>query len=255
MHSNILITNDDGIHGPGLIPLINEFKNLYNIIVAVPDRERSSISHAITVNRFIRVEEIFLSEIKHNAYIIDGTPADCVRFAFIVLNKKIKFVISGINRGPNLGYDTIYSGTVAAAREGAIYNTPSLAVSLNYSGFDNYESAAKITKIIIEKIKFSKFPKSTFLNINIPDLLYKDIKGFEITNLGNRVYKDYFKYFKDRKGIKFYWLNGEPIDTKQPLNSDIATLQRNKVSITPLQINFHSVNSKFKSWKYFQKQI
>ena len=229
MKKNILITNDDGIHGPGLKPLINELKKLGNVTVVVPDHDRSAVSHSITLNRPLNVRELH-----KDVYLIHGTPADCVRLGVIhILNRSAALVVSGINTGPNLGQDVIYSGTVAGAREGALLGIPSMAVSVADPNKPNYglsaRIAAKFAKNILER---DNFPKEVFLNINVP---YK-VKGIKMAELGDRIYDDEIEMRTDPRGKKYFWLAGKSISGIIQQGMDIEAVNNNQVSVTPLEV-------------------
>jgi 5'-nucleotidase len=229
MKKNILITNDDGIYGPGLKPLIKELKKLGNVVVVVPDHDRSAVSHSITLNRPLNVRELH-----KDVFLIHGTPADCVRLGVIhILNRSAQIVVSGINTGPNLGQDVIYSGTVAGAREGALLGIPSMAVSVADPNKPNYPLAARITAKFVKNIlERDKFPKEVFLNINIP---YK-VKGVKVAELGDRIYDDEIETRTDPRGKKYFWLAGKSISGIVQQGMDIETVNSNYVSVTPLEV-------------------
>jgi len=225
----ILITNDDGIYGPGLQPLIDEMKKIGRVIVVVPDQERSGTSHSITLHKPLRIQKLAA-----NTYIVNGTPADCVRFSVLSLVKhKIDLVVSGVNAGPNLGQDVIYSGTVAGAREGALMRIPSFAVSVAKWGKNNFPLAAKISRLIAQKLLKYGTPDNVYLNVNVPHI----VKGTNITSLGVRVYDDVIECRTDPRGLKYYWLGGKSLSENPRPGTDIAAVNALRVSITPLQLN------------------
>ena len=186
---NILITNDDGIYAEGIIELSKEISKIANVYVVAPDSQRSATGHSITIHSPIMVQEVNMgANIK--AYSISGTPADCVKVGIEALFKDIDFdlVLSGINNGPNLGTDVIYSGTVSAAIEGLVLNKPSIAVSFNEFNIKSevYKEASKYISTIIENIKDKlELLNDCILNVNIPNT---KIKGYKITKLGERKY-------------------------------------------------------------------
>ena len=243
----ILISNDDGLYGAGLQPLVDAMKELGEVFVIVPDSNRSASSHSITIYKPLQ----FFKK-KKNVYTLSGTPSDCVRFGLlgILKNEKIDFVISGINDGANMGDDCIYSGTVAAAREGAIMGYPSFSSSLVPGKRQDFKRAAKYTSEIIKKTLKFKMPEHTFLNINVPDS--STINGIELTKMGKRIYNDYIKKRKDSRGRNFYWIESERISGQPIKNSDIVVLGKNKVSVTPLKINQtdESYYQKLKKFKF-----
>ena len=227
----ILISNDDGLYGAGLLPLISVIKKMGDVFVVVPDLNKSASSHSITVNKPMQ-----LFPKKKNIYTLSGTPSDCVRFGIMwVMKGKVDLVVSGINDGPNMGEDCIYSGTVAAAREGAILGYPSFAVSLVYDGKNNFKPAAEHGLKIIKKILKYKVPKHTFFNINIPD--NKNIKGVSFTKMGKRIYNDYIDERIDKKGQKYYWILSKQVSGHSIKNTDIVAVNDKYISVTPLKIN------------------
>lgn len=227
----ILISNDDGIYGAGLQPLISVMKKLGEVFVVVPDCQMSASSHSITISKPIRL----ISQEK-GIYTINGTPSDCVRFGIIeIMKHKVDIIVSGINDGPNLGDDCIYSGTVAAAREGAMLGLPSFAVSLVSNAKNNFEIAADFTEKIIKKALKFNIPKYTFLNINVPDTV--DIKGIELTRMGKRIYNEDVEKRTDPRGFDYYWMTGKGINGYSTKGTDIFAVDKNYVSVTPLKID------------------
>ncbi|MHB9154532.1 MAG: 5'/3'-nucleotidase SurE, partial [Endomicrobiales bacterium] len=157
-------TNDDGIYGPGLQPLVSELKKVGKVVVVVPDQERSGTSHSITLHKPLRVQQLGV-----DMYIINGTPADCVRYGALSLIKRgVDLVVSGVNAGPNMGHDVIYSGTVAGAREAALLRIPALAVSVAETAGGNFSLAAKVAADLARKILKEKYPEQIYLNVNVP---------------------------------------------------------------------------------------
>ena len=183
----ILLTNDDGIFSEGIQVLKEYLDIIAEVTVIAPDRERSTISHAITLRKPLKIREIKIKG-KSWGVSINGTPADCVIVGLLEIMKDNKpdLIVSGINHGPNLGNDIIYSGTVGAAMEGAMRNIPSLAVSIN--GYKNFEfnSASRFTKKIISNLIKHNLPNNLLLNVNFPNIKYKELAGIEITRHGKR---------------------------------------------------------------------
>jgi 5'-nucleotidase len=237
MHK-ILITNDDGIFSIGLKPLIKQLKKIADVVVVVPETEQSAVSHSLTLHEPIKIKKI-----DNSTYVVNGTPADCVRVGIIEICKnKIDLVISGINSGPNLGYDVVYSGTVAAARESVLMNISGFAISLaNYKKSSNFDTAAVVTKKITELFlnnKFIEINKPIFLNINVPDLPLKKIRCFSITRLGTRKYENRIRITYDPYGIPCYWLKSRLVNVSQNyFDSDVSAVKNRMVSITPLTID------------------
>ncbi len=229
---NILLTNDDGIESSSLQPLAAKLRKLGRVMIVVPDQERSGASHSITLSKPLR-----LVPIKKDVYTLDGTPTDCVE---VVLQGglgkiRINLVVSGINRGPNLCEDVFYSGTVAAAREGALFGIPSLAVSLDsFAGKPDYRFGISfVTKFIAE----NSFYPGQLLNINIPDLPAEKIKGVAMTRLGWRRYKDVLYRRKDPWGNPYFWMQGKGITYSRNNGDDCAEVKKGYVSITPLGLD------------------
>ena len=240
---NILITNDDGINADGILELAKSMKSIANIYIVAPDSQRSATGHAITIHNPIMVKEVFVDdEIK--SYAISGTPADCVKIGIEALFSDVDFdvVLSGINNGPNLGTDVIYSGTVSAAIEGLVQNKPSIAIS--YDKFnvskDTYKEATKYVVDIVNKLKENMdIFNDCILNINIPST---DIKGIRITTLGERKYENTLEERISPHGNKYFWIGGKVKDLEQDESSDIISVEEGYISITPINIDMTNLN-------------
>lgn len=236
----ILLTNDDGVNSEGLKYLREALSKGNEIYVVAPDRERTCSAHSITLHKPLRIT-------KHSdrVFSTNGTPADCVVLGVkFILPKKPGLVISGINGGPNMGQDIFYSGTVAAAREGAFLGIQSMAVSIDARENFRYEDAVKVVNRIIEKIKESPLLPGIFLNINIPNLPYDKIKGFMFTSPGFRVYEDKVIERIDPRGKKYYWI-GSAIDNFKPKRgTDFFAVKNGYVSITPMDSHISESKSK-----------
>ncbi|MHC2995304.1 MAG: 5'/3'-nucleotidase SurE [Candidatus Atribacteria bacterium] len=247
----IFLTNDDGIYSEGIQILKRQLDNIAEVIVIAPDRERSTIGHAMTLRKPLSIKEIKVNG-DFWGYSVNGTPTDCIVIGLleIMKNKKPDLIVSGINRGPNLGDDIIYSGTVSAAMEGALRNIPSLAISIAaYEDF-KFESAALFTKKLISNLVKNDLPKNLILNINVPNINYDEIKGIEITRHGKRVYQDEVKKINDPQGITHYWLGGDLPEGKIEPDTDFEAIYNRKVSITPLSLDLTNYNimPKVKDW-------
>lgn len=239
---NILIANDDGIAANGIRALTEELSKYhdYNVYVVAPDRERSAAGHSLTLHTPLRVEE--LEESKSGAkrtWVINGTPGDCVKLginAILAEEEKPDFIISGINHGPNLGSDILYSGTVSCAMEGAMLGVPSIAVSLAsmHCEYEDFKYTAKFIAALLKKLKDYKFPQKMLLNINVPSLEADDIGGIAITELGKKMFTDSYEKRIDPRGKVYYWMAGELISEPVTANTDIAAVRNNKISITPV---------------------
>jgi len=233
----ILITNDDGIMSPGISILVKYLKRVTReIIVVAPDIERSATGHAITIRTPLWIKEVSVNN-EFLGYAVNGTPADCVKLAIHALSKgKIDLVISGINRGANLGTDILYSGTVSGALEGALMEKPSIAVSSTDSDNPNFESAAEFVINFLRIFDVKNLPRFTALNINVPAMPYNEIKGWRITKQSKRRYSDYFEARKDPFGNTYYWMLGEIIEDDPSEDSDYMAVKSGYVSITPISV-------------------
>jgi len=233
----ILLSNDDGINSRGIHALIRSLAEFAEIYVVAPDRERSGTGHSITVFDPIKVVSQKLPGVKA-AWVAGGTPVDCVKLALNrLIDKKVDLVVSGINHGPNLGTDVLYSGTVSAAAEGVILGVPSIAISLNSFERDmNFDFAAQFTRNLIKIIK-DKITKETLLNINIPALKQSEIKGIKITKLGVRNYDNLFEERQDPRGNTYYWLGGGVVEEEQDDDSDVIAVQNSYISVTPIHLD------------------
>ena len=239
---HLLITNDDGIHAEGIQTLVRVIMENYanwRLSVIAPDRERSAVGHAITMHKPLRVEEIpFSFNEKLKGYAVNGTPSDCVKLAVeAILEEKPDLVISGINRGSNLGTDVLYSGTVSAAVEGTILGIPSIAMSLTGSGSrDDFIYAALFAAALIPALVAGKLDKATLININVP-VDTASIRGVRVTSLGNRRYCNAFEKRTDPRGMIYYWMAGEAVDDDCDLTeSDTKAIRDSYISVTPLHL-------------------
>ncbi|MCW5588452.1 MAG: 5'/3'-nucleotidase SurE [Legionellales bacterium] len=242
----ILVSNDDGINAPGLAALANAMQQFGEVYVVAPDRNRSGASNSLTLSRPLRV-----TEHGNNRFSIDGTPTDCVHLAITgLLPAPPDLVVSGVNAGANLGDDVFYSGTVAAAMEGRFMGLPSLAISLAGEKLKYYESAAHIAVRIVEQLLHDPLPRSTILNINIPELPLEKIKSVEITRLGTRHCAEPAIASEDPRGAKIYWI-GLPgaVEDAGP-GTDFFAIKNDQVSITPLQLDLtqYQLFEQISSW-------
>ena len=235
--TRILVTNDDGIHARGIHVLAEAMAELGEVHIICPDRERSAVSHSFTMHSPLRVRRI-----DERIMVLDGTPTDCVMFAILgYFEEKPDLVISGINNGPNLGDDVIYSGTVAAAHEGKIMGIPSFAISLNCRfgddsplGSKHVETAGRVARVLAERILAAGLPPSTFLNVNVPNVPPEELRGVRITKLGQRVYNDRIIWRKDPMGKDYFWIGGEEPTWIEEPGTDFEALLSGCVSVTPL---------------------
>lgn len=239
----ILISNDDGIYSGGIRALTEGLVQNNEVYVVAPDRERSATGHSLTLHRPLRLDEVSHFRGVKGAYETDGTPSDCIKIAIgAILKEPPDIVLSGINHGPNMGTDVLYSGTVSAAMEGAIFNIPSIAISIAERKPQDFTAAVAFICKLIKLIKEIKFPDRTLLNINIPALPLSEIAGVEVTKLGVRPYNDYFEKRVDPRGKTYYWLAGEAIEENELPGTDVYAVRNNQISITPVTI--HMTNEK-----------
>lgn len=241
MTLKILVTNDDGIHAGGiqLLSRVLFESGRYRITIVAPDHERSAVGHAITMHRPLRVEQVnFLHNPALQGWSVNGTPSDCVKLAVeALLEERPDLVISGINRGSNLGTDVLYSGTVSAAVEGVILGLPAVAISL--AGGEESEDfiyAAEFIHDLIPALMEEGLPEGTLLNINVPQGL-DSIKGARVTRLGARRYRNSFDRRTDPRGLTYYWLAGELVEEEEGENSDVRAVRDGYISITPVHLN------------------
>ncbi|MDH5661770.1 MAG: 5'/3'-nucleotidase SurE [Elusimicrobiota bacterium] len=229
----ILVTNDDGIHGKGFESLVRALSTLGEVYVVLPDRQRSTTSHSMTLDKPLRAQKL-----KEKKFLVNGTPSDCVRLGILGLMKEdVELVVAGINNGPNLGDDVTYSGTVGAALEGTLLEIPSFAISLVLTGGYHFEVAANFGRFLAEKIIRQGLPKNVYLNVNVPDLPLEEIEGVEITKQGKRIYGRKIQERTDPRGEKYYWIAGENISGISEEGTDITAIEHNRISITPLSLD------------------
>jgi 5'-nucleotidase len=238
----VLLTNDDGFHAEGLQILVRYLNQVAEVTIVAPDRERSAVGHGITMNRPLRVSPITVEESPRSHWAVDGTPADCVKIALDVLlkAKQPDIIISGVNRGANLGSDVLYSGTVSAALEGSMYQLPSVAASLVGYGRNDFRPAAAFIAANLQSLVLAA--QNAVININFPDLTGsassdtpQNYSGVRYTRLGQRVYENVFEERRDPRGRIYYWMAGDAIGCEQQPDSDIFAVENNFISITPLQ--------------------
>lgn len=250
----ILLTNDDGIYAEGIQIMSRHLTKEHDVYVVAPDHEQSATGHAITMHRPLRAEKVgHMYSDTLGAWSVNGTPSDCVKLAVeaLIKDKTPHIVISGINRGFNLGTDVLYSGTVSAAVEAVILDLPAVAVSVGATtDCPNFELAAAFTANLVNKLDIGQIEKNTVLNINVPDLEEKDMKGVRITSQGIRHYRNSFEKRVDPRGKTYFWLAGELINKDNHPKSDVRAVEQGFISITPLQFNLTNkeMMTKLCSW-------
>ncbi|MEZ8446940.1 5'/3'-nucleotidase SurE [Vibrio splendidus] len=228
----ILLSNDDGVHAQGIHELANELRDLAEIIIVAPDRNRSGASNSLTLEQPLRVQEI-----TENTYSVQGTPTDCVHFALneLLKNDMPDLVLTGINHGANLGDDVLYSGTVAAAMEGHFLGVQSVAFSL--VGKKHFKTAAAIARRIVEQHLVNPIPTNRLLNVNIPDLALELLSGTQVTRLGARHHAEDMIKQKDPRGHDIYWLGPPGKEQDAGEGTDFYAIEHGFVSVTPLQVD------------------
>lgn len=231
---NILVSNDDGVDAPGIYALVHELKKIGEVTVVAPDKQQSAVGHAITMNFPLRAKE-FKKDGAFFGYAVEGTPADSVKLAVkALLKKKPDLLISGVNHGANTAISIIYSGTVSAATEGTILGIPSIAVSLTTYGPPDFRYAAKFSRKLAELVLKKGLPEGTLLNVNVPALPDKEIRGVVVTRQGRAVWNDTFDIRRDPANKEYYWLTGALADSDSGLEFDQSAIRQNYVSVTPI---------------------
>ncbi len=251
----ILVTNDDGINAPGIRALVDAVRGLGKIIVVAPDKPQSGMGHAITIGQLLRLQKSNVFE-GIEAYSCSGTPVDCVKIAVDkVLHRKPDLCISGINHGSNHSINVIYSGTMSAALEASIESIPSIGFSLTDLSIDaDFTAAGKYARIIVEKLLGGRtLDKHLCLNVNIPAVSEKLIKGIKICRQAYAKYQEEFDERKDPHGKKYYWLTGEFVNFDKGKDTDVWALKNNYVSVVPVQFDLTNYQLKQQletKWKF-----
>ncbi|WP_151636302.1 5'/3'-nucleotidase SurE [Noviherbaspirillum aerium] len=227
----ILVSNDDGYLAPGIIALANEMRSFAEVMVVAPDSNRSGSSNSLTLDRPLTVYRA-----DNGFYFVNGTPSDCVHIALTGLSFQPDLVVSGINQGQNMGDDTLYSGTVAAATEGYLFGIPSIAFSQVEKGWANVDAAARIAREFVQR-DFDMLGKPYLLNVNIPNLPYDEIRGMRPTRLGKRHESEPVIKTLDPQGREIFWIGpaGKAKDSGE--GTDFHAVAEGYVSVTPLQID------------------
>lgn len=244
----ILISNDDGVHAPGLSILAKALAQIAEITIVAPDRDRSGASNSLTLQHPLR-----LRRLDEGIISVQGTPTDCVHLALTGLLSEDKIpdmVVSGINAGSNLGDDVFYSGTVAAAMEGRFLGIPAIAFSIAGSEPMYYSTAAEVAKRLVTLLYEKPIPAKTILNVNIPDVAFDDLKGYKVTRLGTRHNADRMMPSKDPRGHTIYWIGSSGKEDDAGKGTDFYALGQQQVSITPLQLDLthHSAREQIEDW-------
>ena len=229
----ILLSNDDGYFAPGLNILADYLAKMADVVIVAPERNRSGASNSLTLDRPLTVRKA------HNGYYyVNGTPTDCVHLAVTgLLDALPDMVISGINDGANMGDDTIYSGTVAAAMEGYLLGIPSFAVSMSQHNPQHYETAARVVVELIKRFENDRFPPPLLLNVNVPDVPYEELRGVTVTRLGKRHKAESVIKSTTPRGETVYWVGAAGGAQDAGPGTDFYAVEHRQVSLTPLQID------------------
>lgn len=230
---HILVTNDDGILAPGIGILGEACLTVAQVTVVAPDREQSGTSHSLTMHRPLRPTR------RHDgSFQIDGTPTDCVLLALGgLLSDPVDFVFSGVNHGPNMGEDVLYSGTVAAAMEAVNLGVPGIAISFSGNDTETLLSYKETLTRLVKRIVDTRFPPDTLLNINLPDLPADQVRGFRVTKLGSRYFSESLTRMQDPRGRDVYWIGGGSITWIGEGETDHRATGEGYISITPLHMD------------------
>ena len=247
---NIFLTNDDGIYAEGLWALYEKLANRHSVTVIAPDRERSAVGHGITLHQPLRTSRINVNN-GCRGYAVNGTPADCIKIGLMeILDFKPDMVISGINPGANIGVNINYSGTVAAAKEAALYKVPAISVSIAGHKILGYDYAAIFTAKLADNVYEKGLPVGTFLNVNIPDIPETQIAGVRISRQETALYNEYVDKRIDPRNRIYYWHGADTRTSFNTPDSDGAALNDNFISITPIQCDATDYNmlKKLREW-------
>jgi 5'-nucleotidase len=248
----ILVINDDGITAPGIRALIDVMNTIGEVVVVAPDSPQSGMGHAITINSTLFVEKVTIDNGKQEEYSCSGTPADCVKLAVKqILKRRPDICVSGINHGSNSSINVIYSGTMSAALEAGIEGIPAIGFSLlDYNWNANFEAAKHFAKIIVENALQNGLPKGIVLNVNIPNLEQKDIKGITVCRQAKANWEEEFDKRKNPQGRDYYWLTGKFVNLDKGEDTDEWALAKGYVSVVPVQFDLtaHHYIQQLNTW-------
>jgi len=229
----ILLSNDDGYFAKGLLVLAAALKERADITIVAPDKNRSAASNSLTLELPLRA-----SEIEPNFYKVDGTPTDCVHLAITgLIETEPDMVIAGINHGANMGDDVLYSGTLAAATEGRFLGFPAIAISLASNEPQYFETAAEVAVYLLRRIQEKPLAQDVVLNVNVPDIPVAELKGYQVTRLGQRHKSEPVIKSQDPRGRPIYWVGPPGLARDDGFGTDFDAVRNNYVSITPLQLD------------------
>jgi 5'-nucleotidase len=248
---NILVSNDDGIDAPGIYALVQELKKVADVTVIAPDKQQSAIGHAITMNYPLRAIP-FKKNGDFFGYAIEGTPADAIKLGVkFIMKTKPDMIVSGINHGSNTAINIIYSGTVSAATEGTILGIPSIAVSLTTYAEADFSYAAKFTARLVSLVAKRGLPEGTLLNVNVPAVPEREIRGVRLTKQGRSKWDDSFDVRRDPANREYFWLTGHMDVTDRDEDADQIAVQKHFVSITPIryELTDKEMMENMKNWE------
>ena len=229
----ILLSNDDGCRAPGLRCLADALRAHCELTVVAPDRNRSGASNSLTLSNPVRA-----TRLEDGVVCVDGTPTDCLHLALTgLMEREPDMVVSGINAGPNLGDDVLYSGTVAAAMEGRHLGLPAIAVSCAAPQPKYYETAARVTLLLIQRLQIERLANDAVLNVNVPDRPFEELTGFQVTRLGNRHRAEKALKAKDPRGRTIWWIGNAGAEQDCGPGTDFHAVAQGQVSITPIDTN------------------
>ncbi len=247
----ILVCNDDGIDSQGIWILAEALKEISDVTVVAPRKEQSAVGHGITMQIPLRVID-YNKNGKFFGYAVEGTPADCVKMGIRnIMKEPPDLVISGINHGSNTAINIIYSGTVSAAREAAIMDIPSIAISVTNHAATEFSLAAKVAKKLALEIVDKDLPVGTLLNVNVPDVSEDQIAGVHLTRQGKSKWDDIYEKRTDPYGKSYYWLTGNLLEVDTEMETDQAAIRKNYISITPIHFDLTDYDTfeRMKKWK------
>ena len=247
----ILLSNDDGVSSEGLRTLYDSMRSLGEVIVVAPDREQSAAGHSLSLHRPLRINAL-----EENWYAVDGTPTDCVNLALngLLKDRPPDIVLSGINKGGNLGDDITYSGTVAAAMEATLIGYPAVAVSLVYEEGEPFlfELAGQFARRIVEEVLKARLKKGILLNVNVPNIKAEDCRGVRVTRQGKRVFGDAIVEKIDPRGREYYWIGGNGLNWVREPGTDFDAVSNRAISVTPIRLDLTDFDAmeELKKWKF-----
>lgn len=248
----ILLTNDDGIYAPGLLALEHELRNLGDVTVVAPATEQSGVSHSITFLSPLICKEVYESA-RRRGWAVEGSPADCVKIGiFEFCPQRPELVVSGINGGLNAGINVLYSGTVAAAIEGAFFGITSVAVSLEFAEHARFEEAAAMAASVIRQVLRQKSAEPQLFNLNIPTAAVGQPLDVRVVPMSVERYGEHFIKRQDPKGRTYYWATGDPPPRQTDHATDLTELARGHVTLTPLQYDMtrHRMLDAMRDWTF-----